>query len=39
MKIPKCKCDKFFASRGYHFNGCKFYKFMKGMKLNLIKKI
>ena len=25
--IPKCKCDKFFASRGMHFNGCKYYQY------------
>jgi len=25
MKIlPKCRCDKFLVSRGFHNNGCKY---------------
>ena len=23
-ELPKCKCDKYFASKGYHNNGCKY---------------
>lgn len=23
-QLPKCKCDKFFTSKGYHTNGCKY---------------
>lgn len=23
-ELPKCKCDKYLASKGFHNNGCKY---------------
>lgn len=36
MNIPKCKCDKFFASKGYHDNGCAVLEYYNKIKKKYI---
>ena len=33
-ELPKCKCDKYLASKGFHNNGCKYaITYNKNLKL------
>ena len=35
IELPKCRCDKYLASKGFHNNGCKYaIQYNKIFKIN-----